>query len=1302
MVKVTPHWAIPIVNWEKEFVNLTWSATVYEVGWLKILIDLWMFQGSEGSDIFNKENTNFIKDIDVVLVTHAHIDHIWRLPLLNKMWYEWVIYMSSATKEIVAEMLLDSLKIQEKDSRLKQKVNKQLWNRLKESLKILKYFSDLRQNNLNSEDKNKIISYLYGKLWKEYNESEITNQLNEYLSYFWVKDETDIEYVLAKLRQTLFSMEDIVKTMDKIKTIDLQEEKILVSRVKKVENNNHKYSEILENLPQRVNQWYQTIIEVNSKWAKADLKASWEEKLKQEIKKVLESNIDLKAYKEDFRKEYESYLTYLKQYWFLEKDIDKNDPAYLNQSHFNNIDEYNQIRKNIRTYRKKLNELNIKDSNWIDIILWDDEKIVELLKIEIPYNSEDIKKALSLIEVKKENWPREIVWITWIEAAHVVWSMQIQIISWEVKRQIKSLTEIKWDGFCAHFSWDLWRIENNRLWRPEIPLHQVDYLQIESTYGWRNHRNRQESVKELMDSIYNSNWDVLIAAFSQQRKQEILLTIIEEFISKWSNILDYEILVDAPLAEKLTNIYFKHNWEVYDLLKDVTQIAMFGKVIFRYLEEWEFEFIHKQKVNTEDIDRLLELNLEHEKLQWLNKKAKKDISIIKEEVKQNKDKIEDFSIYYNELKQILWIELYNEFILANKKRIIIASSWMMDGWAIMNHLPHILSDMNSTLLAPWYLAEWTIWHQIIHWKWKYVTINWDKIEIKSKNKFIDWFSSHIGHNEILQYITESIKAWKFKKNAIISLTHWSLRWQKLLKDDLNEILKWFNRTDIKIIIPEFWDNIYIGEKKVEKAKKVVLPEVKKELKTPKFLMTQTKKTNQVEEIEEDEKEEENEIKIKNFESINLLKSKISDRISSLESEISTVLYRHLKAQYISKLKRLTNKLSKLSYEQRSLFFRDIDSKLLKSRVINNDISTLKTHINWLFDIEREISHFINIWAKEIKNEILELTKEVDLLNEEKIIAEQEISEIVHLNNKLKISTLRRNLASINKKIKTKVDKISALNKKKSSFEINIKRNLKTYLPIAISQKVLDTLDVIWKKPEELEIFRSQIKEAISIKKSQIILSRWEADSHIKINFSKKELNFEWRDLYSQLVKNNEDLNIEELKKSINLFNLEDREFVENQLEIITWKNSSIQKNKAAKLIKKLIKDRCNENKNLWIDLELDFYEIEQMHLSVLKDLFQEDYYNDYILPNFNIYLYFKSGKSFIDFVSNRYDYKKLNRYNELSKEKLEKISDLEYYSTLLQRLENSNVVLTSNNDLNDINFWIETTKEEVMRIINSK
>jgi Cft2 family RNA processing exonuclease len=51
---------------------------------------------------------------------------------------------------------------------------------------------------------------------------------------------------------------------------------------------------------------------------------------------------------------------------------------------------------------------------------------------------------------------------------------------------------------------------------------------------------------------------VLISVFSQQRTQEILLTLLEEKIKRGIDCLDYDIVVDAPLAEKITNIYLRN------------------------------------------------------------------------------------------------------------------------------------------------------------------------------------------------------------------------------------------------------------------------------------------------------------------------------------------------------------------------------------------------------------------------------------------------------------------------------------------------------------------------------------------------------------------------------------------------------------------------------------------------------------------------------------------------------------------------------------------------------------------------
>lgn len=75
-----------------------------------LLVDCGLFQGCEECDVKNREAFPYEPtDIDVLFVTHAHIDHIGRIPKLVRDGFSGTIYSTPATKDIAAEMLKDSL-----------------------------------------------------------------------------------------------------------------------------------------------------------------------------------------------------------------------------------------------------------------------------------------------------------------------------------------------------------------------------------------------------------------------------------------------------------------------------------------------------------------------------------------------------------------------------------------------------------------------------------------------------------------------------------------------------------------------------------------------------------------------------------------------------------------------------------------------------------------------------------------------------------------------------------------------------------------------------------------------------------------------------------------------------------------------------------------------------------------------------------------------------------------------------------------------------------------------------------------
>ena len=77
-----------------------------------ILVDLGMFQGPPEIDDLNRAQLKLVpQDIEAVVLTHAHLDHCGRLPLLSKMGFTGKIYMTAATRALYEITLLDAAHI---------------------------------------------------------------------------------------------------------------------------------------------------------------------------------------------------------------------------------------------------------------------------------------------------------------------------------------------------------------------------------------------------------------------------------------------------------------------------------------------------------------------------------------------------------------------------------------------------------------------------------------------------------------------------------------------------------------------------------------------------------------------------------------------------------------------------------------------------------------------------------------------------------------------------------------------------------------------------------------------------------------------------------------------------------------------------------------------------------------------------------------------------------------------------------------------------------------------------------------
>ncbi|WP_420628330.1 MBL fold metallo-hydrolase RNA specificity domain-containing protein [Candidatus Leptofilum sp.] len=96
--------------------TVTGSQHLVEVNGLKILLDCGLYQGSRKESYSRNQNLPFnANEVDVLVLSHAHIDHSGNIPNLVKSGFTGDIVCTYATRDLCAIMLRDSAKIQQYD-----------------------------------------------------------------------------------------------------------------------------------------------------------------------------------------------------------------------------------------------------------------------------------------------------------------------------------------------------------------------------------------------------------------------------------------------------------------------------------------------------------------------------------------------------------------------------------------------------------------------------------------------------------------------------------------------------------------------------------------------------------------------------------------------------------------------------------------------------------------------------------------------------------------------------------------------------------------------------------------------------------------------------------------------------------------------------------------------------------------------------------------------------------------------------------------------------------------------------------
>jgi metallo-beta-lactamase family protein len=98
--------------------DVTGSCHLVECAGRRFLIDCGLYQGSRETAEENAGDFGFDPaGVDVVLLTHAHLDHCGRLPLLAKRGFRGEIVATTATRELARLVMLDAAHLQEEETR---------------------------------------------------------------------------------------------------------------------------------------------------------------------------------------------------------------------------------------------------------------------------------------------------------------------------------------------------------------------------------------------------------------------------------------------------------------------------------------------------------------------------------------------------------------------------------------------------------------------------------------------------------------------------------------------------------------------------------------------------------------------------------------------------------------------------------------------------------------------------------------------------------------------------------------------------------------------------------------------------------------------------------------------------------------------------------------------------------------------------------------------------------------------------------------------------------------------------------
>ena len=171
-------------------------------------------------------------------------------------------------------------------------------------------------------------------------------------------------------------------------------------------------------------------------------------------------------------------------------------------------------------------------------------------RFEHLFDLDDVERTLKLVRALRydaEYAPYPGVSMRVRDAGHILGSSSIEVSCTEhgVTKRIV-------------FSGDLGQYDSPILLDP-YRFESADLVLMESTYGDRLHRRREDTIKEIGEIIREAdqeNGNILVPAFAVGRSQEILY-LLGQYFDEWG--LDrWKIFLDSPMAIEASKVYWAH------------------------------------------------------------------------------------------------------------------------------------------------------------------------------------------------------------------------------------------------------------------------------------------------------------------------------------------------------------------------------------------------------------------------------------------------------------------------------------------------------------------------------------------------------------------------------------------------------------------------------------------------------------------------------------------------------------------------------------------------------------------------